>query len=258
MLVDSHCHINHFCNPASIINETIASSQIRHWIVPATDLDSFDNILLLQKQYPQYISIALGIHPYNTPLLQLSQTIEKLYNCISAHQSQCVAIGEIGLDFFYDRSNQTSQEHLLCAQLELAKYFDLPVILHSRRSHNELIAILKKYKVRGGIVHAFNGSKEEAISYRKLGFYLGIGSLLSYQNARKIQKLLHCLPIQSWVLETDAPYMHPSFVDNKEPNHPKVMQIYAELLAQYTAYSLDEIVDYTTHQVKQALNIASF
>lgn len=155
---------------------------------------------------------SFGLHPcfldQHRPehLARVRQRLEQL----AGHDKLC-AIGEIGLDYYREDPDKPAQQALFEAQLHLARDFDLPALLHVRRAHADVIATLKRLRVpRGGIVHAFSGSYEEAREYRRLGFYLGLGGAGTWPQARRMHRMLSQLSLDDAVLETDAPDMAPA------------------------------------------------
>ena len=139
-----------------------------------------------------------------------------------------VAIGEIGLDLFIEKDNQSFQEEVFLAQLKIAKKFDLPVIMHVRGAIDLVLKNLRRIKVRGGIAHAFNGSFQQAQQLIDLGFKLGFGGAMTYPRAKHIQTLAKELPIEAIVLETDSPDMPPSWLASDTINQPKELSKIAE------------------------------
>ena len=176
---------------------------------------------------------AFGLHPVYleqhqpSHLDDLAQRLERL----AAHP-QCCAVGEIGLDYFLPELDRQRQQTLLDAQLSLAASANLPVLLHVRRAHADTIATLKRHRLpRAGIVHAFAGSLEEAKEYIRMGFKLGLGGAATWPQATKLRRTLAALPIDSLVLETDAPDMAPHFRAHQRNSPEYLPQICRELAA---------------------------
>ena len=184
--------------------------------------------------YPAY-----GIHPYAaTEIIDDHQLI----NYLSMPTS--VAIGEIGLDGRLDKATFAAQEHCFITQLKLAQQFDLPVILHLNHAIDAGLKYLRRYRVRGGIVHAFNGSLQQAQQLIDLGFALGIGGVASYPRAEKIRRVLCALPLGSLVLETDAPYLPPVWA--KKTRHlPQELPRLGETIAQLRGITPAELAQVT-------------
>src|ERR1019366_2440147 len=161
-------------------------------------------------------------------------------------QHQAVAVGEIGLDFFIKHYDQARQEYFFIEQLKLAREFDLPVLLHLRRAQDNVLKHLREHKVRGGIAHAFNGSRQQADEFIKLGFKLGFGGAMTYSRATRLRELAATLPLESIVLETDAPDIPPEFLERGLPNEPRYLPVIAQTLAALRGLSLEEVARVTT------------
>ncbi len=163
-----------------------------------------------------------------------------------------MAVGEIGLDFFVPGLDAARQERFYRAQLQLARRFDLPVILHVRRAVDPILKQLRRIGVRGGIAHAFNGSRQQAQMFIDLGFRLGFGGAMTFEGSSRIRELARTLPLSAIVLETDAPDIPPAWAQS-ERNLPANLARYAALLAQLRGLSIDEVVDATGHNVSEVL-----
>ena len=207
MLIDSHCHID-FCCFDHDRNDVLNSCKklaVDTIVIPGTEASQWQKQIDLCHLYPQ-LRFALGLHPYflksfeSLHLVQLSQLLNQ-------YQDKVLAVGEIGLDTHIDvdwkLQLQVFEQQLLIAEEQM-----LPVILHHRNSHNEIIRLLKARKfTQGGIVHAFSGSVQQAKTYIDLGFKIGVGGGITYSRASKTRNTLAQLPINCLVLETDAPDM---------------------------------------------------
>jgi len=184
-------------------------------LLPAVKVGDCQHVRELAKEYSQLISglvYTLGIHPLYTNQAQegdiaiLEQEISQ-----SLADPRFVGIGEIGLDYFVEGLDPHKQEYFFNAQLDLAQQFQLPVILHVRRSQDIILKALRRRKIPGGIAHAFNGSFQQAEQFIELGFKLGFGGAATYERALQIRRLLTDLPIDSIVSETDAPDIPPAW-----------------------------------------------
>jgi TatD DNase family protein len=174
--------------------------------------------------------------------------IKRLHALISqqlAEPNKLVAMGEIGLDFFVTQQNRETQEYFFSEQLKIAKEFNLPVILHVRRAVDDVLKHLRKYKMTGGIAHAFNGSLQQAEEFIKLGFKLGFGGAMTYTRALRIRELAKNLPLESIVLETDAPDIPPEWLGSKGRNSPKELLKIAETLADLRRMPVSQIIEIT-------------
>lgn len=204
-LIDSHCHIDvaEFDADRDEVLARCRASGIKRLIVPAIDVAGWDKLLTLCEQQ-QGLYPALGLHPV---FLQQhhEDDVDKLEAKLAT--TSVVAVGEIGLDFYIAELDRHRQKQLFAAQLAIASNLDLPVILHVRKAHDEVLSLLKQYKVKGGVAHAFNGSLQQAQQYIDLGFKLGFGGTMTYDGSHKIHQLAKDLPLDTMVLETDAPDM---------------------------------------------------
>jgi len=202
-LVDSHIHLDFpaFEEDLEELLFKAKSMGIRRFVVPATTRESWPRIHQLLQQYPE-LSSAYGIHPYFIQGHSL-QDCDVLEHWIETHA--CVAIGEIGLDYFLKALNPQLQMQLFKAQLSIAKRHELPVILHARKAIDEVTQQLKVAGLTQGIIHSFNGSYVQAIRLFDMGFKLGFGGALTYPRATRLRALVKRLPLEALCLETDAP-----------------------------------------------------
>ncbi|WP_163028130.1 TatD family hydrolase [Pseudomonas viridiflava] len=178
---------------------------------------------------------AFGLHPVYIDE-HVPEHLTELSDCLTrlkGHPQLC-AVGEIGLDYYVEGLDKTRQQQVFDAQLELAAEFDLPALLHVRRSHADVIATLKRHKLkRSGVIHAFAGSREEAREYIKLGFKLGLGGAATWPQALRMHRVIAELPLDSVVLETDSPDMAPAMYPNQRnsPEHlPDICNALAALM----------------------------
>ncbi|MDO8927188.1 MAG: TatD family hydrolase [Sideroxyarcus sp.] len=242
--VDTHCHLDATefgVRQADIVRDAAAAG-VSRIIVPSVARSNFEIVRTLCEQYPGCFP-AYGIHPMYTDAATPND-LQILRDYLQQHRP--VAIGEIGLDFFIPHYNQTCQEHFFVEQLKLAREFDLPVLLHIRRAQDTILKHLRQIRVRGGIAHAFNGSRQQADEFIKLGFKLGFGGAMTYPRATRLRELAATLPLESIVLETDAPDIPPDFLEKGLPNEPKYLPRIAQTLAQLRSMSLEEIGQATT------------
>ena len=195
---------------------------------------------------------AFGLHPVylneHRPehVTELGQWLSRL----AAHPQLC-AVGEIGLDYFLPELDREAQQQLFEAQLQLAADFQLPALLHVRRSHAQVIATLKRFKLqRGGIVHAFAGSREEAREYIKLGFKLGLGGAATWPQALRLRKVIVDLPLDAIVLETDSPDMAPAMYPNQR-NSPEHLPDICQALAEVMGISPERLAEATTANARE-------
>ncbi|VVC82316.1 TatD family hydrolase [Sideroxydans sp. CL21] len=251
MYTDTHCHLDaaEFGNTqADIVRDALAAG-VNRIVVPSVARSNFDTVRKLCEQYTN-CSPAYGIHPMYTDDAA-PVDLDVMRDFLKQHQA--VAIGEIGLDFFIPHYNQARQEHFFVGQLKLARDFDLPVLLHIRRAQDTILKHLRQIRVRGGIAHAFNGSRQQADEFIKLGFKLGFGGAMTYSRATRLRELAATLPPDSIVLETDAPDIPPDFLERGLPNEPKYLPRIAATLAELRALPLEDIARITSENVLSVL-----
>lgn len=228
-LFDTHCHFDFDVFQEDFAHQVdLAREQgVERLLIPSVGPSNWARIQELANQY-SHLYYALGFHPY---FLQpeFQQFAPELESLLSSPNRQCVAIGECGLDFAIDVPVEL-QEQALELQFELARRFDLPVILHSRKAHNRLIQLVKAAKLpKGGVLHAFSGSYQQAMEWIRLGFLIGVGGTITYPRANKTRDAIQRISLENIVLETDAPDM-PIIGYQGEPNHPsKLIHVLNEL-----------------------------
>ena len=218
MWIDTHCHLDapEFARTLPQVIEAALKKNVQAILLPAVKAGDCQQVRQLATQYGQQIPglvYTLGIHPLYTNQAQESD-IALLEKEISKSLSdpRFVGIGEIGLDYFIEGLDHHKQEYFFNAQLDLAQKFQLPVILHVRRSQDAILKALRRHKIPSGIAHAFNGSFQQAEQFIELGFKLGFGGAATYQRALQIRRLLAELPLDSILTETDAPDIPPAWL----------------------------------------------
>jgi TatD DNase family protein len=209
------------------------------------------------------LAYALGIHPLYVDQAD-DDAPDRLRDALAAHRAdpRLVAVGEIGLDHFVPGLDRVRQTTFYAAQLELAREFDLPVILHVRRSADDLLKQLRRIRVSGGIAHAFNGSRQQAMAFVDLGFKLGFGGTLTFERALQIRALAQTLPLEALVLETDAPDIPPHWLYRTAAeraagatsrNEPAELPRIAAELAGLRGLALDDLARATCANAQAAL-----
>jgi TatD DNase family protein len=257
MLIDTHCHLDaaEFDADRAEVAERARAAGVEMLVIPAVERANFDAVLETCRRFPG-CHPALGIHPLFVDRVQ-PEDLEALRMAVAAHKP--VAIGEIGLDFLvpsgvfvpgYDRERQ---EFYFAEQLKIAREFGLPVLLHLRRAQDTVLKHLRRAKLPGGIAHAFNGSRQQAEAFIKLGFKLGFGGAMTWPRAIHLRELAATLPLDAIVLETDAPDIPPEFVGRGGRNSPEYLPRIAQILAELRGVSLAEIAAATRANSLQVL-----
>ena len=207
MIFDSHAHYDdhRFDEDRDELIASLWTHGIGKVINIGSDLASIENVLSLVDTYPQFYG-SVGIHPSDTKdLTEADMTYLKK----SAAKDGIVAIGEIGLDYYYEEPEISIQKKWFHRQLDLAEETGLPVIIHSRDACQDTLDILKERKTITGVVHCFSYTKETAEEYLKMGYYIGIGGVLTFKNAKKLKEAVEVIPMDRILLETDCPYLAP-------------------------------------------------
>jgi TatD DNase family protein len=249
--VDSHCHLDAAEFDADR-DQVVADAQqvgVERIVVPAIERGNFDAVLALSRRYPCCIP-ALGIHPLYVERAQ-PEDLDALRERLT--ESRPAAIGEIGLDYFVENLDRDKQVIYYVEQLKLAREFDLPVLLHVRRSVDHILKHLRRIEVKGGIAHAFNGSRQQAEIFISMGFKLGFGGAMTWPRALHLRELAATLPLDSIVLETDAPDIPPEWIGRSGRNSPAQLPKIAQVLAALRKTDMDEIVAKTTQNMQQLL-----
>ncbi|QEA13501.1 TatD family hydrolase [Comamonas flocculans] len=213
LFIDTHCHLDapEFAPDRDAMRAAARSAGVAHCVIPAVDRGNWEAVRALAHGWGD--SYALGIHPLCTPGAQ-DADLQALAALLEQHcgDERLVALGEIGLDYFAPGLDSAHQEAMLRAQLRLARRFDLPVLLHVRKSVDRVHKALRELPVAGGIAHAFNGSAQQAQTFIDMGFRLGFGGALTFERARHLRRLAAELPLDALVLETDAPDIPPQWL----------------------------------------------
>lgn len=251
MLIDTHCHLDAAEFDADRDNVAMLALQqgVSNIIIPAVARDNFDSVIQVCLEH-QHCAYALGIHPMYVDQARLDD-LETLKTYIENNNP--VAVGEIGLDYFFTKSNVELQTYFFTEQLKLSKRYGLPVILHVRNAIDDVLKYLRQYQINGGIAHAFNGSFQQAEQFIALGFKLGFGGAMTYSRALKIRELASKLPLESIVLETDSPDIPPEWVGAKGRNTPLELSKIAQVLADLRQVNVAEVLDITSANALKTL-----
>lgn len=222
-------------------------------VIPAVAPFNFDTVHEMAHSHANSV-YALGIHPMYVMPLDRDLALAQLRAALEAHINDplLVAVGEIGLDGFVKNIDWDTQLYFYEAQLKLAKEFNLPVLLHVRHSQDKVIKYLRQYKVTQGIAHAFNGSFEQAQAYLKQGLKLGFGGTLTFERSLQVRRLVKELPIESFVLETDAPDIPPAWV-YQDNNYSYYLPRIAQHMADIRGMTLPELSQHMMHNSFQVL-----
>ena len=243
MIFDSHAHYNDskFNEDRDSVLENIKEKNVRYIMNVADSMKSLEKVIKIADKYP-FVYASVGVHPEETG--ELEETDMEILLEYTKHP-KVKAIGEIGLDYYWDSVERAIQKKWFCRQIDLAKQVNLPIIVHDRDAHGDTMDILKSENARdvGGIVHCFSGSREMARDVLNLGMYVGIGGTVTFKNGRKIKELAEYVPIESIVLETDAPYLAPEPFRGKRNSSDLIKYVIEEIagIKGMTAKAVEEI-----------------
>ena len=251
-MIDTHCHID---DPqyAEELDAFLAEQRqdgVECILVPGVDKTSVKDVLEVCDRYPDYLFPALGLHPENIKEDWQEQlaTIKAAVDARMQLDNPLIAIGEIGLDYHWDVTFKDQQHQALREQMRWAEQYNLPVMIHSRDATEDTLNILREFPSVKGVMHCFSGSHEVAKQVIDMGYYLGIGGVLTFKNCKLAEHLVG-IPLERLVLETDAPYMAPVPYRGKR-NESRWMRHVAERLAEVYNCSVEHIIETTTANAK--------
>ena len=257
MIFDTHAHYDD--DAFDIDREELLASMeaggIGTIVNSCASIDGLDNTIALMEKYP-FIYGAVGVHPDDA-----GEMTEEILGKISrmADHEKAVAIGEIGLDYYWHKEKE---EHLIQqkwfrAQMDLAREKKMPFIIHSREAAEDTLTIVKEYMqggMYGGIIHCFSYSKEIAAEYLKMGLYLGIGGVVTFENAKKLKEVVKYAPLSQLVLETDCPYLAPKPNRGKR-NSSLNLPYVARMIAELKGVTPEEVITVTEENAKKIFGI---
>lgn len=250
MFIDTHMHIgDDFGVEPDLYVRNASDAQVEVLIASFCEKD---DIMLSTKFVEKYKNLyaCIGYHPEVS-----NKIVEKDYETLEEmvkNNPKIVAIGEIGLDYYWNKDNKGKQREVFCKQLEIAEKLKLPVVIHSRDSINETYEILKKYKV-SGVIHCFSGSLEMAKKFISLGFLLGIGGVVTFKNS-KLFEVIEKLELTNIVLETDSPYLTPEPNRGKTNESSNIFYI-AQKIAEIKNISLENVAKITTENAIRTFDL---
>ena len=253
VFTDTHTHLylDEFSNDIDIVIENAFSNNVKRLFFPAINSKYSSSMFNLQKKYPENIFLMSGLHPCYVGK-DFSDEISLVQNILK--NNHIVAIGEIGIDLYWDKSNLSMQTKAFEMQIEIANNNHLPIVIHCRESFDEIYNVLINNKpLNGGVFHCFSGDLEQANKIIELDMKLGIGGVVTFKNG-KIDKFLNQIDIKNIVLETDSPYLSPAPFRGKR-NQSANIKIIAEKLCDIYNLSLNEIAKITTHNSKEVFKV---
>lgn len=245
-IVDTHIHLygEAFDDDRTDLIEKAKAEGVSHFFLPAIDSTYTDRMKALQKAHPQEVFLMSGLHPTHVNENYKSE-LDHVYKELTQSSEDYVAVGEIGIDLYWDKTFVKEQTLSFETQINWALSFDLPIVIHCRAAFDEIFEVLESYRTKPlyGIFHCFSGSLAQAQKAIDLGFKLGIGGVVTFKNG-KIDQFLNQLDLESLVLETDAPYLAPSPYRGKR-NIPSYINLVADKLAELYNIPREEVIEKT-------------
>mgnify|MGYP003294386437 FL=1 len=244
-MIDTHCHIDdpQYAEGLDAFLQSQRADGVQAILVPGVEAATTQDVLDVCERYPDYLFPALGLHPENVKE-DWQQQLSIIKSAVESSSHRLIAIGEIGLDYHWDTTFRQEQHEALREQLRWAEEYDLPVMIHSRDATEDTLKILREFPSVKGVMHCFSGSHEVAKQVVEMGYYLGIGGVLTFKNCKLAEHLVG-IPLESLVLETDAPYMAPVPYRGKR-NESRWMYYVAERLAQVYGCSVEHVIEQTS------------
>ena len=253
MIFDSHAHYDskQFEEDRDQLLNSMQENGIGTIVTSAADWDSVTEVVELAEKYP-FIYAAVGLHPDEVGDLNEERFAYLKMQC---QKEKVVAVGEIGLDYYWDNESHDVQKKWFIRQLELARELDLPVIIHSRDAAADTLEIMQKY-AQGlrGVIHCFSYSKELAREYVKMGFHIGVGGVVTFKNGKKLKEIVEEIPLERILLETDCPYLAPVPFRGKR-NSSLYIPYIAEEIANLKGVTYEEVVTQTELNAKKLFGI---
>ncbi len=249
LIFDTHAHLDDdkFSGCRAELIETMHNSGVCGIITCGCDIKSSKAAVALSEKY-DFIYSAVGYHPEN---LQDGVELDEIERLSSS--PRCVAIGEIGLDYYWEKENADYQKEIFISQLNLAKRLSKPVIIHDRDAHGDTLEILRQYKPRG-VLHCFSGSAEMAREVINLGLYIGVGGVVTFKNAKKMPEIVSLIPDSRILLETDCPYLAPEPYRGKLCHSGMILKT-AQRIAEIRGCSAEEILALSHKNAKNLFGI---
>ena len=274
-MIDTHCHIDDeiYVHDLQAVVERQRMAGVEAILVPGINIQSIESVMHICKAFPQYLYPALGLHPeevnndWRDNLLQIREAINRI-GCYPKALEGLIAIGEIGLDYYWSKEYSEEQKEAFLEQLRWAVELNLPVMVHSRNASEDTLQLIRKVsqeaelsgKTLRGVMHCFSGSREIADAYIQMGWYLGIGGVITFKNCKLDQTLCPSdgerkpIPLSQLLLETDAPYMTPVPYRGK-PNESRFLQYVVHKLSLTYGISENEVIELTNRASRSLFGI---
>jgi TatD DNase family protein len=244
-LIDTHTHLylNDFKNDIDEVMQRAKAAGVQKFYLPAIDSSETENLLALENKYPENCFAMIGLHPCSVKETY-KEELDAVYQWLQ--KRKFAAIGEIGLDLYWDKTFTDEQYESFHKQIEWAFQFDMPIVIHSRNAMQQSISAVKEYSAKNlrGIFHCFSGTLQNALDIIETGFYLGIGGVVTYKNSG-LAEVIKNVDLKNIVLETDAPYLTPVPFRGKR-NESSYLKFIVEKIADIKNISAEEVAEVTT------------
>lgn len=250
-LIDTHAHIDMLEEPTNQVLLEMQDFSVKKVIIPSVEISTMQNIVNIANQN-ENIYAMVGIFPSEAKTYN-KDIEEKMIDF--AQSKKVVAVGEIGLDYYWDKSFNDIQQDVFIKQIKLANKLNLPIVIHDREAHKDTFDILKEHNQNSKVLfHCFSGSVEFMRECVKQGWFIALGGVVTFKNAIKMKEVTKEVPLEKLMLETDSPYLTPVPYRGK-PNKPAYVKYVAEEIAQLRNMTLEEIIDITTSNAEEFFGI---
>lgn len=252
-LIDSHCHLDSLdFNTKSIeqVLQKATENDVKHCLSVATTLSGYESMKRLLTPYTNQCSFSCGIHPLN--LDDEPYDADRFENL--AKEENVVALGETGLDYYYQQDNLELQQHNFIEHIRLGRKLSKPIIVHTRNARQDTLTILKEQHVHSGVLHCFTEDIDTAKKLLDLGFYISFSGIITFKNAEALREVAKFVPLDRILIETDSPYLAPVPYRGKE-NQPAYVREVAQYLSVLKGISLSQLAQQTTYNFCQLFNL---
>ena len=266
MIIDSHAHLN-FQEFKDDWEETTADCLANNiwYINVGTQYETSKRGIEIAEKYSEGVWASVALHPIHVPGSKFhpEKFTPEDYAKLIESSKKVVAVGETGIDFFHNDNTFDQQKEIFIKHLELANKYGLPVIMHGRNSkdgsksaYQEILKILKENKIKGGVIHCFGGSVEDALEFNNMGFYVGFTGIVTFDKTGQLAQVVKALPLERILVETDCPYLAPAPYRG-ERNQPQYVKYVAEKIAAIKQISYDEVAKQTVVNTKKLFNLTN-
>ena len=249
MIIDTHAHLDMLNDPKRTIEEALEAG-VEKIIVPGVEPDTFEKVIKLADEY-ENVYAQVGVHPSEAQKFS-DDTAGRMME-LAAHK-KVVAIGEIGLDYYWDKTFVDVQKKVFKTQIEIANALKLPVVVHDREAHGDTFEILEQMGAKKVLLHCFSGSLEFAKRCVEKGWFIALGGVVTFKNAKKVRQVAKEIPLEHIMLETDTPYLTPHPYRGEE-NAPKYIVLSAKEIANLKDTALSEVECVTTANAQNFFDI---